>query len=328
MITIRVPCSTANLGPGFDTLGAALSMHLTIKAQKHHKLEIQYTGVNADEVSLIPTENLITRVVFYVANCYNQVFDNWLLTIDNPIPLGRGLGSSASAIVGGVVLASETLELNLSQQELLDLVCTIEGHPDNAAPSLLGGMICSYCRHDIPELEDSFFLPGNQALRPPERLTQANRVKVSPKIHVVVVIPEFHLATSLARSVLPKEYKRSDVIFNLGRLAVLTQNLGKEDPDPLVIGEAMQDKIHQPYRQALVPGLDQILKLTFKDLDGLLGICLSGAGPCILAFCLHSQDMIGQAIVDIFANHTHDGTPIQSEYKVLQFDTQGTVVTK
>lgn len=158
MFTIKVPASTANMGnivliigPGFDSLGAALSVYLTIIAKLQpgtDKITISYSGSNADSVPLDPQQNLITKVAIYVANAYKLRLPGMSLLIENPIPLGmyndkpgRGMGSSGSAVVAGVSLAKEALNLNLSKQQMLDFSTLMEGHPDNVAPSLLGTKI-------------------------------------------------------------------------------------------------------------------------------------------------------------------------------------------
>jgi homoserine kinase len=128
--------------------------------------------------------------------------------------------------------------------------------------------------------------------------------------------------------VLPEKYLRSDVVFNLSRLASLTHALTAKTLNAKIIGESMQDRIHQPYRKELVPGLSDILQLNSQDLNGLLGVCLSGAGPCILALSEHSFDNIGKEIMGIFSRNNVKGVPITSSYVVLDFDRKGLVVNR
>lgn len=197
----------------------------------------------------------------------------------------------------------------------------------------------SYIRCPLPEFQDEWCLPGYSSAPTPKSileshgldgqdLTRYNAFSINPKIQCVVVIPRFTLATSLARQVLPSNYSRADCVFNLGRLTMLIHALQQESINPLVIHESMQDKIHQTYRAHLVPGLEQILELSPKTHEGLLGVCLSGAGPTVLALCVADAPAIGQRIVDIFANHRDDqGNAIQADCMVLDFDTDGIVVT-
>lgn len=174
---------------------------------------------------------------------------------------------------------------------------------------------------------ESCFIPGNAAIVP-DALTQSTPLNLNPKIKVVVVVPDFQVKTALARSVLPESYTRADVVFNLSRLASLTHALTSESINACVISETMQDAVHQPYRQTLVPGLKEILQLDYRNINGLLGVCLSGAGPSILALAQDSFQEIGERIVGIFASNLVDGKAIQSEYMVLEFDKEGLVVTR
>lgn len=249
---ITVPASTANLGPGFDTLGAALSLTLSVTVHFDPIMEITYNG-NAS----VPTtvgENLITRTALYVAASCGCTLPNMKIAIRNPIPLGRGLGSSGAATVAGVLLADRACGLGLSQSQILDYTVLIEGHPDNVSASLLGGITASYCtrsltkEHALLEHGNLDLVPGNDQLPKTYRedpLTVFVKIPVAKSVRAVVVIPRFTLATSLARSVLPQSYSREDVVYNLQRIAVLSVALG--NPSPEIVSAAMSDKIHQEY---------------------------------------------------------------------------------
>ncbi|KAJ3215074.1 hypothetical protein HDU67_000854 [Dinochytrium kinnereticum] len=344
-ISITVPASTSNIGPGFDVLGIALSKEMNVTAiipsptdiTAVKGIHITYEGDSAHTVPLAAASNLITRTALQVAACHHvSLPPSMTVHITNPIPLGRGLGSSGAAVVAGVALASEACNLKLSTQRILDYCLTIEGHPDNITASILGGFVASYTRSEPDHTENpnaqtpppAPVLASQDAVDhgPVEPMTTPKfnlgrhvRLPFSPKVRAVVIIPQFELATKLARSVLPDAYPRVDAVFNLQRLAVLCASLASPDPDPAVVSEAMHDRLHQSYRQHLVPGLPDILSLTPVKMPGLLGICVSGAGPTVLALAIDNFDAIGSAVVDIFAaNMGPDGKPIKSSFEVLE----------
>ncbi|KAJ3031600.1 UNVERIFIED_CONTAM: hypothetical protein HDU68_002203 [Siphonaria sp. JEL0065] len=358
--TISVPCSTANLGPGFDTLGCGLSMRMSVTCtfpRSAKGVTVSYSGDSPQTVPLEPARNLISRTAIDTAASFGQLLPSMHIAIENPIPLGRGLGSSGTAVVAGVVLANEALNLGMDTQRILDYCLQIEGHPDNITASILGGFVASYKRDD-PEpapkrIETAEFTANYKTLyptlQPPHEAPQMNlgrhlRLAVSPKIKFVVTIPEFELHTKLARSVLPQDYPKHDVIYNLQRLAVLVAMLTNSNVDaidPSIISEAMQDRVHQKYRQHLVPGLPEILQLSYKTLPGLLGVAVSGAGPTVLCLATDNFEKIGQAVVDIFEHHSVDEAPgyehlkgakdakkIKASFKVLEVSAEGVLVTR
>lgn len=174
MKTISIPASTANLGPGFDILGAGLSLYLTLSFKLAPRTVLKYSGSNPDSVPLDPSLNFITKVASFVANAFDAILPTFELEICNPIPLGRGLGSSGSAVVGGVMLANELLDLKLSTQQIFDFSVLIEGHPDNVAGSVFGGWVCSMVRCPLPAFEDHWFIPGRKVPTPTSILQQNN----------------------------------------------------------------------------------------------------------------------------------------------------------
>ncbi|KAJ3334001.1 hypothetical protein HDU76_013648 [Blyttiomyces sp. JEL0837] len=346
--TITVPASTSNIGPGFDVLGIALSMSMSVIAtipapNTASGIHVTYEGDSPDTVPLDAAKNLVTKTALQVAgSCNTTLPESMQVHIINPIPLGRGLGSSGAAVVAGVTLASEACNLGFSQQRILDYCFLIEGHPDNVTASILGGFVASYKREHPDQNATSNSAPTSVVnhITPPSHthlslpmeppaMNMGRHIKLpfSSKIKLVVTIPEFELQTKLARSVLPAAYPKADVIFNLQRLAVLVSMLGSDTADADVISEAMQDKIHQSYRQHLVPGLPKILKLSHREIPGLIGICVSGAGPTVLALAVSNFDAIGAKVQAIFgANNGPDGNPIKSSYKVLDLAEEGVVV--
>ncbi|KAJ2162576.1 Trihydroxynaphthalene reductase [Coemansia sp. RSA 552] len=349
--TINVPATSANIGPGFDVMGLSLSLYLTVTATildtspGADNAKIVYEGEHASGLPLDPKQNLITRTALYVLSCNGQRgFPSPVeITVNNRIPLGRGLGSSGAAVVAGVALANCLGSLNLTEQRMLDYCLMIEHHPDNVAAALVGGFVASYLidvdRTDgnIPasesdegerrEREQRAAAADESIKLPPENIGHFLRLGCSPQIKAIAIIPQFELATAKARAALPKDYKIHDVVFNLQRLAVLTTALGRETPDPWLIYRAMEDRVHQPYRMHLIPGLPEILRTFNPDnTPGLLGICLSGAGPTILALAISNFDEIAEKIRQVFATQPNGG--VETKYEVLDIVTEGATCVK
>lgn len=274
---IRVPASSANLGPGFDALGLALSVYLECTWTPASALKIEARGRDAELISL-GEDNLIWATALRVAADLGETLPPIHLLIDNDIPLGKGLGSSAAALTAGVIIAEQLLGLNWKPPRILDEAARIEGHPDNVAACVLGSIVASAI--------DS----GGVA--------HAVRLELSPRYDCAVVVPDFALATSKARSVLPATYSKADAIFNVQRSALLIAALitGTTSAFPT----ALEDRFHQPYRAPLVPGLEEILRLRAP---GLLGCCLSGAGPSVLVFYEKDAGEVADLARQIFQLH-------------------------
>ncbi|KAK0671791.1 GHMP kinase [Cercophora samala] len=347
---IKSPCSSANIGPGFDVIGLALSMflelHVTVdpptSSSENYPLncKLTYEGEGEDEIPLDPEVNLITRVALYVLRCHDQrAFPkNTHVHVKNPIPLGRGLGSSGTAVVAGVMLGKEVGGLHhLTMERLFDFILMIERHPDNVGASLFGGFVGTYLKPLTPEDTARVEIPLSEVLpapqggvdtgdRPPEPpVGIGHHIKFpwAPEIKAVAIIPEFEVPTAKARQVLPAEYPRNDVTFNLQRIALLPVALGQSPPDPELIYLAMQDKLHQPYRQTLIPGLTEIVEsMTPATHPGLLGVCLSGAGPTILALATSNFEEIANKIIKKFKENN-----IVCSWKVLE-PAEGTTVVR
>ncbi|KAJ9134699.1 Homoserine kinase [Coniochaeta hoffmannii] len=346
---IKTPCSSANIGPGFDVIGLALSMylelHVTIDRSKPTSTEplncvVTYEGEGEEDISLDPEVNLITRVALYVLRCHGQrSFPvETHVHIKNPIPLGRGLGSSGAAVVAGVVLGKECGGLNhLDNDRLFDFCLMIERHPDNVGAALYGGFVGTYLNPLKPEDVARKEIPLSEVLPtpaggedtgevppiPPLGIGHHIKFPWAPEIKAVAIIPQFEVPTHKAREVLPAEYSRGDVTFNLQRIALLPVALGQSPPDPDLIYLAMQDKLHQPYRQTLIPGLSEIVQsMTPATQPGLLGVCLSGAGPTILALATSNFEEIADNIMGRFKRQG-----IECGWKVLE-PAEGTTVTR
>ncbi|EIN13440.1 homoserine kinase [Punctularia strigosozonata HHB-11173 SS5] len=335
---IRVPATSANIGPGFDVVGLSLSLYLTLTVtvstseSERAAPIITYSGEGADEVPLDAYKNLTTRVALYVLRCNGVRTFPSITTMHahNEIPFGRGLGSSGAAVIAGVLLGNELGQLGLSTERLLDFALMVERHPDNVTAALVGGFVGSYLRELDAEATEAASVPLSEVLPeyppdageewglnpplPPTGIGHYVRFKWEQSIKAVAIIPQFELSTAKARDVLPTQYSRKDLVFNLQRLAVLTTALGQSPPDPELIYEAMKDRIHQPYRKTLIPGLPEVTsQITPQTHPGLLGICLSGAGPTILALATGGFEAIAEDARKIFKKEG-----IEVEWKVLE----------
>lgn len=326
-LKITVPASSANLGPGFDVLGVALGLYLTLDvsvdcnaAPAPLNCTLHATGEGADEVPLNPGENLITQTALYVLRAHDvRTFPaGTQIAVHNEIPLGRGLGSSGAAVVAGVLLGDAIGNLNLSKRRIMDFCLMIERHPDNIAASLYGGFIGSILRDLSPmeiqrsEVPLAEVLPtvnanqggidtGYRPPVPPVDFARSVEYKLSPNIRAVCVIPSFEVSTAKARDVLPTAYTRQDAIKNLQCLSMLIPALGEEHPDPELVYAAVQDTFHQRYRRVLVPGLADILTtMSPRTNPGLLGVCLSGAGPTVLALATDNFEEIAESMIAEF----------------------------
>lgn len=343
---IKVPASSANIGPGFDVLGIGLNLFLEIDVKVDstvdtsadtHNAKLEYEGDGAEGVPLQTERNLVTQTALYVMRC-NGVENFPMGThihVNNPIPLGRGLGSSGAAIVGGVILGSKIAGLELTKERLLDYCLLIERHPDNIAAAMLGGFVGSYLNELSPEDAKAVSVPLENILPkistakenyevnpPPQEIGQYLKYKWNDKIRCVTVIPEFEVKTDDSRAVLPVSYEKKDIVFNLQRLAVLTTVLTLDPPNHKVIYEAMKDKIHQPYRLKLIPGLDSVLKnVTADNTQGLCGICLSGAGPTILCLATENFEEIARTVIAIFEQNN-----VKCSWKLLDLAFDGATV--
>ncbi len=232
-----VPGTTANLGPGFDCLGAALSLYNQFTFALRDEpgqpsLKISAIGSQANKVDTTEN-NLVYRAFVACCEHLHQRVPPMEITIRLDVPLSRGLGSSATAIVGGLVGANQLAGTPLSTPELMELAIALEGHPDNVVPALLGG-----CRLAARTADNQRW--------------QVTEVPWDNTVVPAIVVPNFALATEQARSVLPLEVSRADAIFNLSRLGLLLRGLASGDRQALAV--ALDDKLHQPYRQLLIPG--------------------------------------------------------------------------
>jgi homoserine kinase len=269
-ISVRVPATSANLGCLFDCAALALSLYLDLHVtpQSDGQVTVRYSGVNPERV---PTDctNLVARTITETLETWGKR-RGFALEIDNQIPVGVGLGSSAAAIVGALAACHWLADRTLFDDELVSLASLREGHPDNVAAAWQGGFTVA-----VKE--------GTRVL--------SYSSPVPESLQLVLVVPDYALPTEKAREVLPQVYSRADAVHNLQRaVAVAAQFFsGKADFQP----SFFDDLWHQPFRASLAPGLSEALKLSHPD---LLGVCLSGAGPSILAFARGSAGTLGELI--------------------------------
>ncbi len=277
---VRVPASSANLGPGFDALGLAFGIYLECRFRPSERLHIVAAGRDSNAIST-GEDNLIWQTALAVAAKARMEMPAIELRIDNDIPIGKGLGSSAAALTAGVIIADVLLGLGWKPHRILDEAARLEGHPDNVAACILGSIVASAI--------DS----GGVA--------RAVRIELSPRLGVGIVVPDFPLSTTKARSVLPSCYDREDAIFNVQRASLLIAALATGTVS--AFPAALEDRFHQPYRIPLVPGLDEILKLRAP---GLLGCALSGAGPSIVVFFERGYEQVCDLVRQVFRLHGRD----------------------
>lgn len=276
---LRVPASSANLGPGFDALGLGIGIFLECRFRQHDTLRIHASGRDAELISEAP-DNLIWQTALAVARDVDSDLPAIDLEIDNAIPIGKGLGSSAAALTAGVVIADRLLGLGWKRSRILDEAARIEGHPDNVSACVLGSIVASAI--------DS----GGVA--------RAVRLELPPSFGIAIVVPDFIVPTEKARQALPSGYSREDAVFNVQRSALLIAALATGTTR--AFPAALEDRMHQPYRAALVPGFEDILKLRAP---GLLGCVLSGAGPSILVFFERGSEQVCDLVRQVFVYNGH-----------------------
>ena len=255
-LRLRLPATSANLGPGFDALGLAMDLYLTIDASPSPEFRIEASGRNSDLCASLE-ENLTLDVYTSILHANSRQVQPIYLALHNEIPLGMGCGSSAAALLAGVALANHFGDLAWSSQQILEEACRREGHPDNVAACWLGGMTAS-------------------AMHEGRVVTATCGESLNWKL--MLVLPSASLSTQKARALLPDTYSRADAVANIQSTALLVAAFAQNRPDLLRI--AMQDRIHQPYRSEACPLLPLLLPLSMES--GVYGVSLSGAGPSIL----------------------------------------------
>ncbi len=297
---IRVPATTANLGAGFDCIGAALNIYneFTFTPIDTTDLVIAVQGLEAARVHT-DGNNLAYQSFVKLYERIDRVSPTIQLEIKLGVPLARGLGSSATAIVGGLLGANAVAGNPLSSAEVMDLAIEMEGHPDNVVPALIGGCRLAATSARGWAIAD---IPWHDLVVP------------------VVAIPNFELSTAEARSVLPAQYSRADAIFNTAHLGLLVRGLATGNPEWL--SAALADRLHQPYRQQLIPGYADVERAVIDA--GGYGMVISGAGPTLLALAAAERaEAVASAMTTAWSAHQ-----IQAQAQPVAIDLHGATVIK
>jgi len=275
-ITVRVPATTANLGPGFDCLGLTLELwNSAIFRVTAGDSRVEALGEGADRLPRDPS-NLVLKAARRLFEHCGKAVPGLYLRCNNQIPLGSGLGSSAAAVLLGLLGANALLGSPLEKADLLELAVSMEGHPDNAAAALYGGVVTVIRSGEGGWMVRRFDLPVWQA---------------------AYVLPEIDFPTHTARAALPGQVSLADAVFNIGRAALVLEAL--RTSDPVLLGAAMQDRLHQPYRLPLIPGAAAALAAAYRA--GAAAGALSGAGPSVIAFVLADPGEACRAMSAAFA---------------------------
>jgi homoserine kinase len=297
--TVRAPASSANLGPGFDSLGLSVPLYTVVHVTPQDVTEVvplgpELEGTPADE------SNYVYRAMLLAAKRAGRPLPPARVEIRTEVPLARGLGSSAAALVAGIVAGNELLGRPLTDETVLDVAAREEGHPDNVAPALFGGIVVA----TLDKLGTHY-------------------VRLDPPAHlgVTVLVPDFELSTNKARAVLPREYSRADAVHALSHAALLAAALAQGRLD--LLRHAMQDYIHQVWRAPLVPGLSDILESAHQH--GALGAALSGAGPTVL--CFHDT-RLPTAPLHTYLHGVMTRNGLTGRVMDFGIDTRGTVIER
>ncbi len=258
-VTVRVPATTANLGPGFDAFGCALSLYTDVTFEETEE-GLEITGCHEDYTG---PDNLAYVSYCAVLASLSEELRGVKIHIDAQIPIGRGLGSSAALLVAGAIGANVLRGNKLSTQGLLNITNAMEGHPDNLAPAFFGGLTASMVDNGLPVTVN---------------------FPLHPDWEFLALVPDFEISTVFARSVLPTELPRADAIYNISHGAMVLKAL--ELGDEKLLRNAMQDRIHQPYRKKLIAD--------YEAIEGLVrtvgaAFCVSGAGPTLLCITRHKD---------------------------------------
>ncbi|MBR1943546.1 homoserine kinase [bacterium] len=305
-VSYKVPATTANLGPGFDCLGMALPIYNIITIEETVlpstgiEINVMQDVENAEllELNNIPDDkdNLVYKAVEMLYNLVGQDASELKINIRANIPIARGLGSSASVIAGGLLAANELLGFPADEAALLSIASEVEGHPDNVVPAIVGGLVMSSVEDDASVVY--------------------RKLDWNEDWHITVCIPDFELSTGISRSVLPENVSLKDASFNSKRLAMLVHAIDTKDSKLMKL--ALEDRLHQPYREKLIPGFKEI-KEAFKNEENVLGTVISGAGPSVLIISeKNNLEKIQQTVKDIWNNLN-----IHSEIKTLTIEQNG-----
>ena len=290
---IKIPCSTSNLGPGFDTLGLALNRYLLLSAEESNGLIISVEGNGKDHIAT-DTTNLVYSAMAATAQKVGRTLPVVHLHINNGVPAYGGLGGSGAAIAGGVFLADQLLKIGLSRDEMLNIAVEIEGHPDNVSAAIFGGLTINCF--------DA------------ERKVHCTSVKIDSKLSVVACSPHFQVQTKEARKILPQQVSLKDAVTNIENAASLVAAMmnGRYNALRYVTAE----RLHEQYRATLIPGYAEVKKAALNA--GALSFNISGAGPTVFAFAIANQSEIAASMVAAFEQHGKKATS-----EIMSIENQG-----
>jgi len=286
MIRVRVPATTANMGPGYDVLGMALSQYSTFQCQEDDKISLSIKGLESEKlVNQDHEANLVVRSMNHLFKYVDKYPKGYTLEIINDIPLARGMGSSASAIVGGLLVANYLVGANLDQDEILKLATRIEGHPDNVAPALMGNIVLS--------------------TKAPDDQVIYHSIKPFDDLTCVLFIPDYEVSTSMSRAVLPQSISMADAVHTSGHLSLMLAGFMTGNKD--LIGQTMVDRLHEPYRKSLIKNFDDFKASALEV--GAFAFSLSGSGSTIIAYCDHdSATHVKRAFEEVSQKYSISGT--------------------
>src|SRR5258706_1127133 len=273
-LLVKVPATSANLGPGFDSLGLALDLWNETAITLAIEFSVRVKGEGEDKLSN-DKNNLIFRAAQRLAECAGRSLPQFHADCVNQIPLSSGLGSSAAATLTGLLAANALLGTPLLKEEILGLASEMEGHPDNVAPALMGGLVVSTIENEK---------------------VIARQIPTAAPLHVTFVLPDFHLPTKEARAALPEKVSMKDAVHNISGVVFVTEAFRNGDLD--LLGKAMTDTLHQPYRLKLIPGAEAAMDAAKEA--GASAVALSGARPSLIAFSSKAEACIGEAMKRAF----------------------------
>lgn len=298
IIKIKIPATTANFGSGFDVLGAALKLYNEIEVEQISGLAGKRVSIDIDGEgkNQLPKDekNIVWIAMEKIFNLYKKPLTTYRLRLTNRIPLARGLGSSAAARIGGLVAANKICGDRLSDDEIIRIATELEGHPDNVVPAYYGGLcICNYDGKNV----------------------KYTKINMPSDLKAVLCIPDFEVSTAQARKILPKMVPHKDAVFNSSRVALFLSAIVQKRYD--LLSAATEDKLHQPYRKKLIPGMTDVFDAALKS--GAFCVCISGSGPAILAINNKVKSKkIGESMVNAFKKYN-----ITSKYILCDFNNTG-----
>lgn len=294
--SIKVPATSANLGPGFDALGLALDLwnESTFELADDFSVHIEGEGKGRLAQS---RKNMIIRAAQKLAERAGKELHPFVVHCINHIPSGSGLGSSAAATLTGLLAANALTESMLSNDEILNLATEIEGHPDNVAPALMGGLVVSMMS---------------------DKKVVARKLPIAP-MHVTVVLPDFHFPTKQARNSLPKKVNMKDAVHNISRAVLVTEAFRTGDLD--LLDEAMTDTLHQPYRLKLIPGAASAMEAAKEA--GTTAVALSGAGPSLIAFSKTESNVPQGDAIGVAMSRAFQSAGLQARIFELRVSDEG-----